>query len=1247
MSQDDIEGAIQETVDIGLEFDETLAPMGEECKTLVEGSFTWHIDNWSSLNKDKYVSPRYKIGDFDWDVLLFPQGNHNKSLAIYLEPHPEERPVKNSCANEKMPSDDSKNNENRDDDGDVDLMQEKSSDSEIIVDKQSTGQNDNDDAEDSSDLSVEMEPVNPDWYVCAQFAVVISRPGHDKETHLVSRSHHRFNATDTDWGFSNIVDLYHLKNSVRGRPSGFINGDDLNISVYVRVLEDPTGVLWHNFINYDSKKETGYVGFRNQGATCYLNSLLQSYFFTKYFRDLVYQIPTADENPNDSVALALQRAFYQLQVSNYPLDTLELTRSFGWDTAEAFTQHDVQELNRILMDRLESRMKGTSVEGKLTDVFVGKMKSYIKCVNIDYESSRVEDFWDIQLNVKGLEGLANAFENYIEVELMDGENQYAAQDYGLQDAKKGVVFESFPEVLHLQLKRFEYDFNYDQLVKVNDRFEFPETIDLSPYMDKEVLKKQKGPNNYNLHGVLVHTGDISTGHYYAMIKPTTDDKWYRFDDEKVWRVTKKQVFDENFGLNRLPEDTLRKMTRKEYQDYLIARHTSAYMLVYVKDLAENGILEPSCDKGAPENVVTTIQKENKEREIKEKELREAYLYVTVRLHSISNFINYQGFDYSPNPQSTLFDSDLYDENEYCVTIKVLRTTYIKDLKKKINEKLGIPHGKNVRYWKMAYRHNSTLRLEKPIMSDMEQSTLEDALNNKHEEILPPLDIFVEEPYLELSFLNNLKVQKVYPDVKLTNDFIKKLRTKISSDIKTEDMPDIQDVETYSILFVKVFDRHTQRLVGAGHFVTEQYTDIKHLSKIIRSIYDIPESISLYEELAPGKIEKLPHEGQVYSLDLISGDIISFELPHRDLPKVYPVHRNIEDMYIFLKYRIKVKFTKSSQLSEDYVIDDAEPKTFEFWISALASYHSLAQMVSNNLNVEPDHLKLFVTYPNARYNLKPKTSLRSYLIRDYNCEVIPPFEYEVLSIPLNELEHLMPIKFYWLKNSYIHYQCHEFRVSKNYTVKEFLDRIQNRLKFTDEEKRQILLWTNRNFKFEGVLFENNTFEEIGKLGYLFGRILPDELALVKQYDEQNSRVPENSLDDNVQTKANNENVNSLLDHNLLPGRLVLVEQYFKDIENRHGISFFFNLIPEENFVDTRTRLHAKFGLGQKEFSKIKLAISYTTPTGSIFKSLSSYTDEELKKIVLYNLMSNLDYIFMDHPDRLRSHTTHDRPMVIKN
>jgi len=68
--------------------------------------------------------------------------------------------------------------------------------------------------------------------------------------------------------------------------------------------------------------------------------------------------------------------------------------------------------------------------------------------------------------VKGCKTLRDSFENYVAVETMEGENKYMAEGFGLQDAKMGVIFKSFPPVLHLQLKRFEYDIQRDSMVKV-------------------------------------------------------------------------------------------------------------------------------------------------------------------------------------------------------------------------------------------------------------------------------------------------------------------------------------------------------------------------------------------------------------------------------------------------------------------------------------------------------------------------------------------------------------------------------------------------------------------------------------------------------------------------------------------------------------------------------------------------------------------------------------------------------------
>ena len=112
-------------------------------------------------------------------------------------------------------------------------------------------------------------------------------------------------------------------------------------------------------------------------------------------------------------------------------------------------------------------MKGTEAENSLTNMFVGKTKTYISCIYLNYESTRVEDFWNIQLKVRGFKNLDESFKDYIAVETLNGDNKYFAEGYGLQDARKGVIFESFPPILHIQLKRFEYDIQRHAITKVS------------------------------------------------------------------------------------------------------------------------------------------------------------------------------------------------------------------------------------------------------------------------------------------------------------------------------------------------------------------------------------------------------------------------------------------------------------------------------------------------------------------------------------------------------------------------------------------------------------------------------------------------------------------------------------------------------------------------------------------------------------------------------------------------------------
>lgn len=72
----------------------------------------------------------------------------------------------------------------------------------------------------------------------------------------------------------------------------------------------------------------------------------------------VYHMPTTEnDSAASSIPLALQRLFYKLQFKDTSVSTKDLTTSFGWGPTESFEQHDVQELNRILCENLEEKMK--------------------------------------------------------------------------------------------------------------------------------------------------------------------------------------------------------------------------------------------------------------------------------------------------------------------------------------------------------------------------------------------------------------------------------------------------------------------------------------------------------------------------------------------------------------------------------------------------------------------------------------------------------------------------------------------------------------------------------------------------------------------------------------------------------------------------------------------------------------------------------------------------------------------------
>ena len=240
------------------------------------------------------------------------------------------------------------------------------------------------------------------------------------------------------------------------------------------------------------------IGLSNQGATCYLNGLLQTLYMTPEFRKAILSWNYDKEKHGSEefcIPLQLQKLFAFLMLSKQKaIDTVGITKSFGWEGSEVFQQQDVQELTRVLFDALEESFKGTPSENVLDKMYAGEMIDYLRCIDVDYESERSDKFLDLSVAIlpfgqeKACGTLSECIETFLQPEILDGDNKFYAEDFKCKTtALKGLKICSLPKIMSVHLKRFIPDFTSwnVSMKKVNDVVTFPMVLDMNKYIAKK------------------------------------------------------------------------------------------------------------------------------------------------------------------------------------------------------------------------------------------------------------------------------------------------------------------------------------------------------------------------------------------------------------------------------------------------------------------------------------------------------------------------------------------------------------------------------------------------------------------------------------------------------------------------------------------------------------------------------------------------------------------------------------------
>ncbi|CAO1302522.1 unnamed protein product [Diamesa serratosioi] len=249
-----------------------------------------------------------------------------------------------------------------------------------------------------------------------------------------------------------------------------------------------------NRCNDFQSKSSFFVGLVNQAMTCYMNSLLQSLYMTPEFRNALYNWEFDGTGESKSIPFQLQKLFINLQTSNkMAVETTDLTKSFGWDSTEAWQQHDIQELCRVMFDALEQKFKHTKHADLINRLYEGKMIDYVKCLECETEKNREDTFLDIPLPVRpfgsnvAYESVEEAIKAFVQPETLDGNNQYFCEKCNKKcDAHKGLKFSKFPYILTLHLKRFDFDYQTLHRIKLNDKVSFPQQLNLNSFINNSL-----------------------------------------------------------------------------------------------------------------------------------------------------------------------------------------------------------------------------------------------------------------------------------------------------------------------------------------------------------------------------------------------------------------------------------------------------------------------------------------------------------------------------------------------------------------------------------------------------------------------------------------------------------------------------------------------------------------------------------------------------------------------------------------